>query len=206
MKRIERIQRTCKQCGKVFAAEQWLVASGGGIYCSVECRGMARRQTLDERFWKRVQKGDGCWEWQGAVHPSGYGVLFSYERGLAHPTPHRAHRLSWEIHVGPIPEGIFVCHRCDNRRCVRPDHLFLGTNTDNMRDASEKKRLVGNRSNHHLGSARPNAKITETDVVEMRRLSREGITGKELSARFGINRGTVSEILSGKLWKHVPMG
>ncbi len=90
-----------------------------------------------ERFWSKVIKTDTCWEWQGKPDIGGYGifVIRSYERI-------RAHRFSWELYNRcPVPDGMFVCHHCDNPRCVRPDHLFIGTNQDNLRDASVKGRL-----------------------------------------------------------------
>ena len=95
--------------------------------------------TPEERFWTRVV-GDlatGCWLWTGPRFREGYGSL-SYG-----PLRIRAHRFSWELHVGPIPEGLVVCHRCDNPPCVRPDHLFLGTQSDNLHDAVAKGRPIG---------------------------------------------------------------
>lgn len=90
-------------------------------------------EATEARFWSKVSKSEGCWEWTAALR-SGYGVFYADGR------LHRAHRVSWEIANGPIAEGLLVCHRCDNRRCVRPDHLFLGTSTDNNRDMTEKGR------------------------------------------------------------------
>jgi len=87
------------------------------------------------RFWSRVQKTEGCWLWTGCVNSTGYG---SGTFGKART--HMAHRFSWEIAHGPIPDGLCVCHRCDNPRCVRPDHLFLGTRSDNQNDRVAKGR------------------------------------------------------------------
>lgn len=112
------------------------------------------RQSLEARFWAKVQKSDGCWEWTGALHQSGYGMigLGSRQAGID-----RAHRVSFRLHFSEIPEGLIVCHRCDNRRCVRPDHLFLGTHKDN----SDDKWIKGRASTPpiHHGSSNPRAHI-----------------------------------------------
>ena len=89
---------------------------------------------LGKRFWSKVNKTDGCWEWTAYLNKQGYG---RYGIGS---NVYRAHRLAFEEAYGPIPEGMFVCHKCDNPSCVRPDHLFLGTNSDNLKDCSAKGR------------------------------------------------------------------
>lgn len=94
------------------------------------------RGSAAERFWRKVKKSDGCWEWTGTKNSRGYGMFT--------PTPGKrvlAHRFSWEMENGRIPDGLFGCHRCDNPGCVRPDHLFVGTNSDNIRDAVAKGRI-----------------------------------------------------------------
>lgn len=95
-----------------------------------------RRPTVD-RFWEKVEKTEGCWNWTGAVYGGGYGNLNAGPDGGYV----RAHRFSYELHHGPIPHGQLVMHACDNRRCVNPAHLSLGTHRDNTRDAMAKGRL-----------------------------------------------------------------
>lgn len=100
---------------------------------------MTTRRPLADRFWEKVHKTESCWLWTASVKDG-----FPYGQ-IGHPgtrTPRRAHRVSWELHNGPIPAGLFVLHKCDNPRCVRPDHLFLGTQSDNLKDAYSKGRMV----------------------------------------------------------------
>ena len=104
-----------------------------------------KKDTTKSRFWAKVKKSDGCWEWTGALTRVGYGHFF-----MGHRNDQRqgAHRVSWAIHNGPIHNGLHVLHRCDNRRCVRPSHLFLGTNQDNQQDCLDKNRNARSRKTH----------------------------------------------------------
>jgi hypothetical protein len=157
-----------------------------------------RTQTLEERFWPKVNKQtlNGCWEWTAAKYPAGYGVI-----GFVKPaSPRPAHRVAWELVNGPIPEGLFVCHKCDNRACVNPDHLFLGTQKQNLADMAVKGR--GTKSNRGEGSAR--SKLTTEQIIEIRRLSAEGISRAELGRRFGMRATSISRIVLRKRWWNVP--
>ena len=110
--------------------------------------GTRRRADPTERFWKKVSKSDGCWLWTGSVTNSGYGQFFPMERKMV-----TAHRWAYMTFVAPIPEKMFVCHRCDTKRCVRPDHLFLGTHSDNMRDMVSKGRHPEQRNKARFAGA-----------------------------------------------------
>lgn len=145
------------------------------------------KQTLEQRFWSKVQKApDGCWVWTGAK-TYGYGVLGIDSRNR------RAHRVSFELANGPIPAGLFVCHRCDNPPCVRPDHLFLGTNRDNSQDKIAKGRQP-------YGSEVHTAKLRETQVVEIRLALIAGVQGATLARQYGVSESTLHYIKHGKRW------
>lgn len=159
------------------------------------------RGTLAERFWAHVHKTETCWLWTGAISARGYGAFH-----VKHGQNGVAHRIAYELTYGMILPGFFCCHRCDVPLCVRPDHLFLGTTTDNMRDMVRKGR-------HHStlhpelrphGEAHYFAKLTEANVREIRRLyAEEHATKKGLARTFGVSRRLIQTILSGKGWTHV---
>ena len=151
-----------------------------------------------ERFWNKVKfpdyiGTDECWEWQAYRTKNGYGGVWL--RGEMT----RAHRFSYEISVGTIPLGLCVLHRCDNRLCVNPAHLFLGTKTDNARDMCQKGRQA-----HVRGEAHGLAKLTEADVIEIRRLYATGDhPQREIGALFGVCQVNVGDIVNGDTWAHI---
>lgn len=136
-----------------------------------------------QRFQGYVQKTDSCWLWTGPVGTSGYGHF------QVHRKPYGAHRMAWEIARGEIPTGLCVLHRCDNRRCVNPEHLFLGTNQENTRDKVMKGR--------HLAGGRCYNALSPTLIEKI--LAAEG-TQSEIATRLGVSTGAVSQIRSGKHW------
>lgn len=134
--------------------------------------------------------GDGCWVWRGGLEADGYG-RFPDAGGWR-----RAHRVAWELYYGPIPEGLCVCHRCDNPACVRPDHLFLGTHRDNIRDRDSKGRAAA-------GSRNGRAKLTEPEVQSIREEVAAGRSMYGIAKRRGLNPTTVQDLVSGKNWSRV---
>lgn len=151
------------------------------------------RTPLADRFWSNVHKTDGCWLWTGTYQR--YGVISrpGRQNGRVY-----AHRLSWEIHNGEVPEGLSVCHTCDNTKCVNPKHLFLGTHNDNMKDCLDKGRHICQRPGWR---PKPNSKIDRETAEEIRRRVASGEPQKSCSVDYGIAQCTVSQIVNYKLWK-----
>lgn len=149
-----------------------------------------------ERFWKKVRRAPGCWLWTAAKR-DGYGVI----RAGGHSRPFiSAHRLSWMLFHGDIPGGLWVLHSCDNPPCVRPDHLFLGTVKDNVRDAWLKGRLPLPRP--LPGELNGCAKLTWNQVKEIRGLYKtKNHTQDALSRMFGVSNQSISDIVRGASWK-----
>lgn len=143
-------------------------------------------------FWTKVKKTDNCWEWQGSPDSDGYGIL------SVACWPVKAHRFSYFIHYGDAA-GLCVCHRCDNRKCVRPDHLFLGTNADNIHDMESKGRGVRLHGEKSLF-----AKLNEEQVREIRAMCCDlTISQPVIAKRFGISQALVSVIKNRKVWKNL---
>jgi len=145
------------------------------------------------RFWSRVKKTQGCWTWTGGKHRQGYG-FFYFDSGSE-----LAHRVSYLIEFKKFPKNKFVCHHCDNPSCVRPSHLFLGTQKDNIRDMVRKGRAAD-----MVGEKNSNSILTYKKVIELKNLLKsKKFTYKELAKKFGISYGEVNNIVSGYCWKNV---
>lgn len=161
-----------------------------------------QRFAILERIWARVAKGDGfgCWEWTASATKAGYGQL------RVGTSPRYVHRLVYELSIGDIPDGMFVCHRCDNRRCCKPSHLFLGTAADNSRDMAQKNRSTRGRPQplgaHVAGESHGRRKLTAKQVQEIRaRYAAGGVTQEKIAAEFGVSGAHVCGIVNGKFWK-----
>lgn len=141
------------------------------------------------RFWKNVSKGDKdeCWLWTAARRSNRYGAFRAGNKCDS------AHRFSWELHFGEIPEGMVVCHKCDNPPCVNPNHLFLGTHAENQRDKKIKGRAA-------RGEANNKAKLTENDVREIRTLISQGLSSRQIASKFNVQHAAILTIKSGKNW------
>lgn len=150
------------------------------------------KATMADALWEFLTPGnrDECWEWQKKLNGWRYGMVwFRGETFLAH-------RISYEIHCGAIPEGLKVLHRCDNPPCCNPKHLFLGTDADNVADKVSKKR-------HAYGERAHAAKLKEADVVKIRELRKEGLYFTEIAAMYSVGATTINNIVNRVTWKHV---
>lgn len=164
-----------------------------------------RKQPFEEWFWQQVEPkwtdawktglSEPCWEWQHTKATDGYGAV-SYEG-----RQRKAHRVAWVLATGEIiPKGMYLCHRCDNPPCVNPEHLYVGTNQQNQRDAVER-----GQHNPQRGEAHGMARLTLEQVQEMRRLFADGLNQRELADRFGTTLANVHLIVRGKKWKSDPL-
>lgn len=140
----------------------------------------------------------GCWEWNGSTR-NGYGRITVGSRTDGTRRTMSAHRLSYELHFGDISEGMEVCHKCDNRRCVNPYHLFLGTHQDNIDDREQK-----GRNNPPKGEKHPKAKLTEADVLAIREKRKQGKSFGKLAEEYSVNKKTIINAVTGKSWSYLP--
>jgi len=148
----------------------------------------------EERIYRHVRliRATGCWEWQGATDKTGYGKFRTADsRRML-----KAHRFAYKLLVGPIPTGLLVLHRCDNPPCCNPEHLYVGTHAENMRDAVLTGRI-------RRGEDNGRARLTEENVIEARRSSKNGEGVYHIAARLGVSHTAIQQILSGKTWRHV---
>ncbi len=187
-------------CGREVHSKEWCKPHyfrwkrTGNLRISTPIGAPTSDEDRASKFWKFVEKTAECWNWNGATR-DGYG-LFSLAIGSRN-----AHRYSWVLHNGIIPDQLQVLHRCDNRLCVNPSHLFLGTLQENMTDRNNKTRQA-------RGEAAGRARLTSDQVRAIRAL-REGTNyigwgrAKEIAEQYGISKHTLGSIWSGRSWKHL---
>lgn len=154
---------------------------------------MTRRRTDDEfrsSFWSKVDQRGACWLWKGTMTQKGYGSFFAR---LNERTYWRAHRYCWALLKGPIPSGMQICHSCDNRWCVNPEHLYVGTNQDNVNDRNQRGRTA-------LGERARHAKLTEPQVIEIKLSDKPDAL---LARQYEVDQSAITKIRNGDNWKHV---
>lgn len=207
-----KIKKNCENCGTEF--EYIPSRRPNARFCSWSCLSKKTKQEQDEerrlawaeetkddylaamkkKFEKFVIKKDGCWDWNGSKGKQGYGVMLHRHKYF------KAHRASYMIHnnTTQIPNRVFVLHKCDNPSCSNPKHLFLGDQTANMRDMSQKERTKVS-----FGQSNKVAVLNIEQVKEIKKLLQLGVTGKRIANDFKVSQGTIYGIKVGRVWKHV---
>lgn len=187
---MKTIEKSCKRCGKAFQAPLWRETTkaklGPQKFCGKDCASRGGRFVpFEERFWAKVNKTEGCWLWTGTTTPFGYGQIW-YTLPNGRQTMARAHKLSYQMLVGPVPKGLGVLHRCDVPTCVNPAHLFLGTAKENMEDCSRKGR-----------KPKGEKKVVSPEKRQrMEQMIREGYTHREIQKELGVCQRTVERCSS----------
>ncbi len=184
------VNKTCSTCKQslplsAFHADKGSMDGKYGI-CK-RCRGCIPK---DEKFWDRVDKSGECWIWLGNTNATGYGVVKRNGKRLG------VHRVSYQMALGAIPDGLWVLHTCDNPSCVNPSHLFVGTAQDNIRDMVQKDRQA-------KGERGGTAKLTEAQVIEIRVSYENGKTICALAEYFQVWQSTIRRIVRRNSWRHV---
>lgn len=181
----------CTQCGAPFSRQlSVMLASNRGKYCSRQCWRDSKGTALDRLMKGRHITESGCWEWTKATDTRGYGKIAFNGKLIS------THRLSAHLLLAfDLDPRVSVCHRCDNPPCFNPEHLFLGSMSDNMTDASAKGRSSG--------MARPESKVTDEQVREIRARHSAGETQRSISKDYELTFKAVNRIVLGKTWKHL---
>ena len=194
MSHYKKAKRICKFCKKDFMAEQSAVNAGDAIYCSKSCRGKNQwpASSPDDIFENNIDKKEnGCWEYR-VIDSNGYGWL------RVGGVRTGAHRYSYAKYVGLIPGEMLVCHSCDNRKCVNPDHLFTGTHKDNSDDMYSKNRQV-----KAIGARNKKTKLLAAQVVEIRELLDAGESLRSIGRKYDVTHQNIIDIKHNRTWKHL---
>lgn len=199
-----KITRLCEHCGITFLAFPCDIARGYARFCSRPCANLKRPvMPVAERFWSFVNKTDGCWIWTGAKDADGYGHFTIRRQRKCEQF--RSHRMSWILTFGELAADILVLHNCDKnypcgdisyRLCVRPEHLWLGTNIENIRDMDEKRRRA-------IGHRNGTAKLTDDKVRYARQQHAAGRSIVSIAKELEVTQSVMGKAISGQLWKHV---
>lgn len=189
----------CIVCSKIFrkkrldSMERW---NEKRKFCSKSCASQGRFKNPELRFKSYYDVSEnGCWEWKKPSASHGYGCLNVKGKSIL------AHRYSYELHKGKIPDGLDICHSCDNRKCVNPDHLWTGTHRENMMDCLKKG--LGNRAN---GEKAPKSKLTKEQVLEIRKLYihySHNFGAPSLAKKYGVRIPSIYKIISRETWRHI---
>lgn len=188
------IKLICKHCSKEFELWPSKIKLGQGKFCSRHCKheSWRKRLTLHRFMAKFTVSDNGCWQWKD-------GKTERYPSFTYNQTNHHAHRVSYMLFKGDIPEGLCVCHSCDNPKCVNPRHLFLGTMGDNLRDMFRKGRR------NICGENHTNNKLTTEQVLSIRKMAKDNKPTKEIAKEFNISTTNVNLIIRGAGWRHLPV-
>ena len=187
--------RTCPICNKEHSSRSGKKNANGVFYLNRKCYQCAKshpgKRTKKERFLEKVEKKSyGCWEWAASLDKAGYGVF-----GIESGKPIGAHRYSYALHYGAFKKSLFVLHKCDNPKCVNPDHLFLGTHQDNMDDMVRK-----GRQNSLKGEDSPACKITKEIALNI--LNSE-LSHSKTAEKYGVSKSSVAAIKAKRMWRHL---
>lgn len=194
MRLIEERYKICKNCEALFKA-----IHNAYVYCNKKCRILGRKKLKEINFIPRFKSKmgnidqNGCINWNGYIHKYGYGVFTLRKNKYK-----KAHRLAYELFKGKIPKGMLICHSCDNRACVNPDHLFLGTHANNNHDAIDK-----GRAKKAQGENCFNSKFTKNQIYELRDLMAKGMSCYKLAKLYKVSRSTMLDIKNRVTWKHI---
>lgn len=195
MSAISSVVRNCEVCNRAFSPQRIQVKLGRGFFCSHDCANQRRRRSEPEaRFWSRVDKSGECWVWTGGRDEHGYGS-FTLSTG----NYLGAHRYSYTLAYGD-PGDLRVCHTCDNPPRVNPEHLFAGTQLENIKDRVTKGRCAGGQL---LGEENRHARLRALDVIEIVRMLRAGATQAAVAVAFGVSENCIGSIARGRNWSHV---
>ena len=153
---------------------------------------------IKKDYEENIIRTDSCWSWKGMIRKDGYGVI----NGGGYNNKMLLHRVSWLIHYGEIPKGMYVCHKCDTHICSSPACLFLGTQKDNVVDMISKGRR---RKSYLKGEMNGEATISDKIALEVKTLLKDGIKSVDICRKYNLSKSLVSKIKNNKTWKHIRM-